>query len=190
MKWGAWGAQVAYKDRNGQEVAKSVPLGWWIRRRCRFLEPDAENRDGHICRRCCRQRPKRRKPVCGKRQYDHGLGFRAASRLTLDQQNFDNKNFAAVMAANKATPEKFNGFMAGSNGAIGAANGAFVGTPDEGGKPLGVMGNFGVAKPGYQRPAFTAALDKPSPTFANATPCNLTQAHPDRVSVAQGPYPT
>jgi hypothetical protein len=68
----------------------------------------------------------------------------------LSIQNFDNKSFAALMAADRWTPQKFNGIMAGSNGAIGAANGAFVGTPHEGGKPLGVIGNFGVAKPGYE----------------------------------------
>jgi hypothetical protein len=149
MKWGAWGAQVAYTDHKGQEVTKSVPLGWWIA--------------GDVV-------PSNLIPKTGTATYtgdavgnvrngtsqyvakgNMTMGWDFARRAgLLSIQNFDNKSFAAIMAANKTTPEKFNGIMAGSNGATGAANGAFVGTPVGGGKPLGVLGNFGVGKPGYQ----------------------------------------
>ena len=81
---------------------------------------------------------------------DMNMNWNFADRTgLLTINNFDNRNFSAIVGADKSTPQQFNGILAGS-GLVGQANGAFVGSPGFRQTPQGVIGNFGVAGSNYQ----------------------------------------
>ncbi|HZP10554.1 hypothetical protein, partial [Methyloceanibacter sp.] len=148
IKWGAWGARVAYNN----QVA-DVPLGWWITGK--VVSPDdmptrgsatyAGDAIGNVVN--------NGKQYTATGDMNMGWNFRTRSGL-LTISNFDNRSFSGIMFA----PGKvaFSGPMAGS-GLVGAANGAFVGH----GGPQGVIGNFGVGNSSYQATGIFGGVARP-----------------------------
>ena len=151
IKWGAWGTNIGYQDRNQQVVNQNVHLGWWI-------AGDVVNKDDMPNTGSATYQGDAVGNVASRQngvwnQYvatgDMTLTWEFAPRTgTLRIENFDNRNFTGHMRATSANPHIFSGPLAGS-GTLGAASGAFVGK-ELGAAPHGVIGDFGVGSSNYK----------------------------------------
>jgi hypothetical protein len=150
IKWGAWGARVDYTQHGGQAATADIPLGWWI-------AGDVVSSSDM--------------PTTGSASYmgdaignviNSGKQYTATGDMsmiwyfgprsgTLTISDFDNKTFSGRMdAPGRLAANVFSGALVGSDHLVGAANGAFVGSPGPGITPQGVIGNFGVANSTWQ----------------------------------------
>jgi hypothetical protein len=167
IKWGAWGARVDYQQQNQQTATADVQLGWWIagdivsKNDMPFTGSAYYSGDaiGNVINDGTQY------TATGDMSMDWNFGRRSGTLTISDFDTSVNQGQGIAFSGRMVAPgvATFSGAIGSSDlgGLVGAANGAFVGSPGHGQIPQGVIGNFGIANSTYQATGIFGGVAQP-----------------------------